>query len=83
MNIELCYKDPGAGSEIYDIIREKYPGLEPYSKEFINKYKKYTKKMTDLFGELASGNEELYIGIDPDVKDIINVNGSKYKLISK
>lgn len=83
MLIELYYKDPDAGSEAFNgTIKEKYPELKPYSPEFLNKRKEYIENIVRSFGRLARGDEDLYILIDIDVKGIINVNGSKYKLVN-
>lgn len=83
MIIELYYKDPDAGSEAYNsVIREKYPNLRYYSKEFMDKRRKYIEKIVQSFGGLVSGAEDLCIDIDTDNPEIISVNGSKYRLVT-
>ena len=40
------------------------------------------KSLTGAFGELASGDEDLRINVDTDNPGIINVNESKYRLVT-
>lgn len=83
MIISLYYKDPDAGAEaISPVIQEKYPEIKPYSKEYWDKYRELMKNLTDTFGELAGGSEDLCIDIDTDNHETISVNGSKYKLVT-
>lgn len=82
MIISLYYKEPDAGSEYTYTIKEMYPDIKPFSKKFWNKHDEFVNKLVKSLGNLAKGDEHLYIEVDTDNLDTIKVNGSKYKLVT-
>jgi len=82
MKIELCYKDPYAGYKAYNsIIGKEHLNMKRFSTEFMDEQEKYIKNLVSFYGNLVEGSEDLHISIDTDDKEIIDVNGSKYRLI--
>ena len=83
MLIEICYRDFDAVNNTATLaIKENYPDIKLYSQKFWNKRHGLVKKLIKIFGNLASGNEGLYINVDTDNPGIINVNGNKYRLVN-
>lgn len=84
MLIEIYYKDPDAGAEAASsAIQKKYPDIKPYTQEYWDKHKEFTKNLIEIFGGLAGGAEDLCIDIDTDKPGTISVNGSKYRLVTQ
>lgn len=83
MVISLYYKQPEPDDGAYnEIIKNNYPDIEPYSSKFWEKYRKYVKSLVKKFGKLVSADEDLYIVFNTNKPEIIDVNGSKYRLVT-
>jgi hypothetical protein len=84
MIINFYYKEPDAATEaVGPVIREKYPNIKPYSKAYWNKCREFVKSLTNDFGKLASGDEDLRITVVTNNPGSINVNGSIYRLVTQ
>jgi hypothetical protein len=83
MHIKIYYKDPDAISDSIGVaMQEKYPDVKLYSKEYWDKCKEFMKSLVKTYGELVSSDEDLRITVDTDDSELIDVNGSKYRLVT-
>ena len=83
MIMEIYYKDPDTDCDATAAaMKEKYPNAKPYSQEFWDKQRELMKDLAEVFGSLVSGKEDLYISVDTDNPKIVNVNESKYRLVT-
>lgn len=82
MIISLYYKEPDAGTEaISPVIQKEYPYVKPYSEEYWDKYGQIMKNLIETYGELVSGAEDLLITVDTDDSELIDVNGTTYRVV--
>jgi len=73
----LYYRDSSASEDLNDYVYAMFDNEEDRQKE----YDRIDKEIKSNFGELCSGDEDLYIEFDKREKGIIVVGKSKYKLI--
>ena len=78
--IEICYPDSDIFVSVGTIIHRKYPHLRS-PKEFMDKCRKFMKNLTETYGELVSGDENLHITVDTSDSGLIYVNGTSYRVV--
>mgnify|MGYP001579009804 CR=1 FL=1 len=73
----LYYHDSGAGEEVYDGCYDEKNTKEQNE----DNWEQRGAELKSMFGEIATGAEDLYIDLDTDKPGLIQVGNSVYKLI--